>query len=531
MKNPSTHLYLAGAAIVLLLQACGSLETGPTEPVQPEVEAPVEQALLQADTSNLPTGSAMRWFDHNILIYHQGGEFQLGDDSESDDSTTLDDFWIYRFNVTNDMYRACVHAGACTPPAGAQTFLDDFDPELKDHPVVNVTWEQAESYCGWMGLRLPSAAEWQVASRGSTDPGDIGSMHPWGEADPTCELANLGSCRGKTTGVMDYPAGQSASSVFDMAGNVLNWTEDGLGKERVIKGSSFNSSLDEPEPNLIASLSPGEFGEDLGFRCAIAAIQFQGIQASEDIQDARLVLPGFNPSCQVPANVSQVPAHPACEELAIVETDNCNMANTGQGGVDFQVVLTGDEIVWWRPNPVMCTYSQDAGWPHIIAGTCFGPMGGTAHLKVCTQCTPEFESLDLWVPTGPNGSPPSGLPDEGPECSQGYVWQDDACRVVVPPPNFCPDGMEMNEANQCCRFATQFEPPNPCWLGFYYDESTDMCVSQADLYPPLVDCQVIDLELAACSQSPGTGGGGSDCNLTCKPPAKLDKSTCECTTK
>ena len=85
--------------------------------------------------------------------------------------------------------------------------------------MVNVSWEDAQAFCQWAGVRLPSEAEWEKAARG-TD----GRIYPWGDQSPTKELCNFGGNIGDTTPVDRYPGGASPFGVLDMSGNVWEWT-------------------------------------------------------------------------------------------------------------------------------------------------------------------------------------------------------------------------------------------------------------------------------------------------------------------
>lgn len=136
----------------------------------------------------------------------------------------LDAFWMDKTEVTNAMYMWCVQAGECLPPGN---LIYSGDPAFANHPVVYVTWEQAETYCKWSGGRLPSEAEWEKTARGTS-----AFSFPWGNEAPTCTLANFSpydnnsACTGGTTEVGTYPDGASPYGALDMAGNVWEWVFD-----------------------------------------------------------------------------------------------------------------------------------------------------------------------------------------------------------------------------------------------------------------------------------------------------------------
>ena len=80
----------------------------------------------------------------------------------------LDAFYIDKFDVTQGQYNECVSGGRCTANKHKNGFTGD-------QPVVDVRWEDANTYCQWAGKRLPTEAEWEKAARG-TD----GRIYPWG---------------------------------------------------------------------------------------------------------------------------------------------------------------------------------------------------------------------------------------------------------------------------------------------------------------------------------------------------------------
>lgn len=203
----------------------------------------------------------------------------------------LSSFWIDRFEVRVGDYERCVSAGSCGErPKSEGTLRFDRD----DYPVSRVTWHDAAAYCAFRGGRLPTEAEFERAARGTR-----GRRYPWGNlfnaratnggrfgwdvteaADGFSELAPVGS----------YGAGVSAEGVFDLAGNVAEWTLDryapayepgeaqdpkgpGLGVQnlRVVRGGSYSSARFRLRGASRAFAEPTERRSTLGFRCARSA--------------------------------------------------------------------------------------------------------------------------------------------------------------------------------------------------------------------------------------------------------------------
>ena len=82
-----------------------------------------------------------------------------------------------------------------------------------------MSWFEAEAYCRWARRRLPSEAEWDMAASAASSGG-----YPWGDTEPTAELANLDSRHLGTVDVAAYPASDSAYGCRQMIGNVWEWT-------------------------------------------------------------------------------------------------------------------------------------------------------------------------------------------------------------------------------------------------------------------------------------------------------------------
>ena len=107
------------------------------------------------------------------------------------------------------------------------------EPALLDHPVVHVAYEDASAYADWRGKSLPTEAEWEYAARGGLD----GATYPWGDDFYLDGKAMANTWEGdfpwrnterdgytRTSPVGSYPP--NGYGLFDMVGNVWEWTQD-----------------------------------------------------------------------------------------------------------------------------------------------------------------------------------------------------------------------------------------------------------------------------------------------------------------
>jgi ergothioneine biosynthesis protein EgtB len=93
------------------------------------------------------------------------------------------------------------------------------------HPVVGISWYEANAYARFAGKRLPTEAEWEKAA--SWDASDNRRRRfAWGDAVPDKSLCNFGSVFWGTTPAGNFPEGQSAYGCMDMTGNAWEWTSD-----------------------------------------------------------------------------------------------------------------------------------------------------------------------------------------------------------------------------------------------------------------------------------------------------------------
>jgi formylglycine-generating enzyme required for sulfatase activity len=200
---------------------------------------------------------------------------------------TITKFFMSRFPVTNAQYERFdpSHSSKRAP------WADDH------HPVVYVSAEDAERFCEWLSrterrrYRLPTEAEWEYAARGLES-----YTFPWGDMLDAGHYANFADLRtalswrdsriddgwAQTSPVGTYPRGASPFGIEDMAGNVFEWTNDGLdaykGKEvmnprasrqstqRVYRGGSWKSRMTSLRSTARGFNSPGYVSNDVGFR-------------------------------------------------------------------------------------------------------------------------------------------------------------------------------------------------------------------------------------------------------------------------
>jgi formylglycine-generating enzyme required for sulfatase activity len=182
--------------------------------------------------------------DHAVIAI-PAGWFTMGSESGRSDERPehlvfLDAYEIDRYEVTDSQYRRYVLATGRRPPFYWSG--QDFPPGQADYPVVGVDWSGACSYCTWVGKRLPSEAEWEMACRGTG-----GQTYPWGDA---WELGRANVDLGQHTldasggefilsygrtllsdgralsPVGSYLNGASPWGVLDLVGNVSEWSLD-----------------------------------------------------------------------------------------------------------------------------------------------------------------------------------------------------------------------------------------------------------------------------------------------------------------
>jgi len=226
----------------------------------------------------LPGMSLPLYYEHsrvgtqpNEMVYIPAGEFTMGTDDRLPDEgpahmVNLAAYYIDKYEVTNGQYKAFIDATGHKSPSH---FENRTYPDGKvDHPVTEVTWYDARDYCTWAGKRLPTDAEWEKAARG-TD----ARSYPWGNVfgvnrANTPQFWVALDREGDTSPVGAFEDGKSAYGLYDMSGNVWEWTDSWY---RAYPG---NQHPTENYGETYKTLKGGSWWDCTFYKCGISAPSF-----------------------------------------------------------------------------------------------------------------------------------------------------------------------------------------------------------------------------------------------------------------
>jgi formylglycine-generating enzyme required for sulfatase activity len=235
---------------------------------------------------------------HAEMVSIPAGSFLMGSDSGYGEerpvhSVDVAAFEMDSFPVTNRQYRHYCDMKNLPYPADPRwKELPGYFVNYPDHPVVNVSWEDASGYAGWAGKRLPNEAEWEYAARGGLAQQDF----PWGPVAPDAGKANyadrdstypwkdfrISSGYRYTAPVGCFPA--NAFGLYDLAGNVWEWCEDwffdyvdtvrdiaflenGWGGAKICRGGCYHSDANDLRVARRHRILGGTAQIAVGFRC------------------------------------------------------------------------------------------------------------------------------------------------------------------------------------------------------------------------------------------------------------------------
>ncbi|RLV09996.1 DNA-binding protein [Streptomyces griseocarneus] len=206
--------------------------------------------------------------DGKLMVLVEEGMFLLGEELEA---VWLPAFYMDVFPTTNADYARFVSAtGHRTPKHwGTEGRCPD---SIFDHPVVWVTWRDAEAYAAWAAKALPSSQQWEKAARGPR-----GDVYPWGSSATAAKCNVRESGIGHTTPVSRYQSGASPFGIYDLCGNVWEWCSTPARRGRFeLKGSAFTSLFERSTPSSFNDASIEMEDEDTGFRCVAATLPSNG---------------------------------------------------------------------------------------------------------------------------------------------------------------------------------------------------------------------------------------------------------------
>lgn len=276
--------------------------------------APVSQALDTQDIvvewteagKQLAQERVAKWKTKDEMVLIPAGEFAMGSDKKKDRlayrseipqrTVYLDPFLIGKYEVTALEYLKFVLATDRLPQLDWRYDGGNFQETMAHHPIMHVSWYDADAYCKWAGKRLPTEAEWEKAARGVD-----GRLFPWGNeyAGPT--RANFGRTglsgpvRDRPERLLLYPPiisvdryenAVSPYGLYQTIGNVAEWVSDWYdqdyyktapdrnpkgpetGTQKAFRGGGWMDSTTTMRAAMRNGTDPRTKINWMGFRCA-----------------------------------------------------------------------------------------------------------------------------------------------------------------------------------------------------------------------------------------------------------------------
>jgi formylglycine-generating enzyme required for sulfatase activity len=301
-----------------------------------EIQAQIEEKKKKIEVARArpfeaprQTGREIEGKDGAKMLLIPAGDFMMGSTKgEADEKpvhrVSLDAFYLDKYEVTNKLFqkfaRETGYETAAEKEGKAWAYVQDdtwtevsganwrkpeggetvFVSNREEHPVVSVSWYDAEAYCRWAGKRLPTEAEFEYANRGGTQ-----ATYWWGNGNPgsrrvanIADMTNKQRFPGRPWPIMEgYDDGYGRTApvgsfepnpfgLYDTTGNALEWTADWYGKEyyerspsrnptgpssgeyRVLRGGSWSSRPPYVRSAFRGFNAPAGRDDVDGFRCA-----------------------------------------------------------------------------------------------------------------------------------------------------------------------------------------------------------------------------------------------------------------------
>ena len=276
--------------------------------------APGARALDTQDITVEWTPEGRKLAEHRVatikakddMVLIPAGEFLMGSDKKTDRlayrselpqrSVYLDAYEINKYEVTNLQYLKFILATGRNPQLDWRYDGGNFQEVMAHHPIMHVSWYDAEAYCKWAGQRLPTEAEWEKAARG-TD----GRLNPWGKESAGLTRANFGRTglsgpvRDRPERLLLYPPlisvdkyenAVSPYGLYQTMGNVAEWVADwydqdyyktapdrnplgpATGTQKAFRGGGWMDSTTTIRAAMRNGTDPKTKINWMGFRCA-----------------------------------------------------------------------------------------------------------------------------------------------------------------------------------------------------------------------------------------------------------------------
>jgi formylglycine-generating enzyme required for sulfatase activity len=264
------------------------------------------------------------------MVFVPGGDYRLVAWSRpTDDRVTLNDFFIDKYEVSNNDFKQFISAGgyikrdfwkhrfmkdgvAVSHDDAMRMFVDrsglpgprewsnQNPPDGKgDHPVTGITWYEAAAYAAFRDKQLPTVFQWEKAARNGIRPPAGAAFMPWGVFHPGDALAGRANFGTATLPTTSSEFGMSQFGAYNMAGNVAEWMLNDSSEGFLATGGAWGDAT-----YAFAQYGgrPGFYSSNkLGFRLARNVTGAAGDQGGDRIEIAQEI-PAYEPT---PAAVFQ----------------------------------------------------------------------------------------------------------------------------------------------------------------------------------------------------------------------------------